>query len=689
MKIWTEYKKHEPKICGKKKKFDNTIYSFDIETSSYLILNNKIINASDYLQLDKKQREDCIYQSSMYIWQFSINDEVFYGRTWNEFILFIKRLENNVPEQKTIFVHNLAFEFQYLKNIFHFEDVIARKSHKVMTASLRDYNIVFTCTYYMSNVALKELPRMFNLPVKKMVGDLDYNKIRHSNTILTDEELGYCENDCLVIYYYILEELKTYEFVTKIPKTSTGHVRRELKELVMQDYKYKNKVRRSINTDTHVYNLLVDSFQGGYTHANWLYTDEVLKDIDSYDISSSYPYVLVAFKFPSSKFQKINLKNIKFLDKRFAYILRVKFTNLKSKYYNNFISASKCSYIKKGKYDNGRLISADEIEMTLTDIDFYLIRDTYDCEIEVLECYYANKDYLPLEFINFVLKKYVNKTILKGVEGKELEYQKEKNKFNALFGMSVTNTIRDNVIYDDKSKLWSEEELTNDEIIEKLLNEEKQGFLSFAYGVWVTAYAKDNLIRRVIELDEHVVYCDTDSCKLTKGYDKSVFTKYNDSVLDRLKYLSDLFNIPLEKFMPKDKKGRERPLGIFEKEEKERAYTYDEFITQGAKKYAYKMDNEIHITVAGVPKIGACGLKSLDDFRDNFVFKFEHTHKNLLVYCDNQIPINLIDYQGRELVVKDISGCCVIPTTYILKKSNEYVNLLSDESSARAKFKEG
>lgn len=48
----------------------------------------------------------------------------------------------------------------------------------------------------------------------------------------------------------------------KIPYTSTGHVRRELKELVLKDYKYKSQVRKSINTDPHVYNLLVECFAG-------------------------------------------------------------------------------------------------------------------------------------------------------------------------------------------------------------------------------------------------------------------------------------------------------------------------------------------------------------------------------------------------------------------------------------------
>ena len=689
MLYWNKYDGHEVEIVGKRKKIDNTIYAFDIETTSYLILNNKQIPAIDYLKLTQKEQKESIKCATMYIWQFSINDIVYYGRTWDELKQFLFRLEQNCSERKIVFVHNLSFEFQFLKSQFHFEEVTARKSHKTMTALMRDYNILFKCSYIMSNCALKYLPDLFNLPVEKMVGDLDYSLIRTSETKLTEEEMKYCENDCLVIYYYIMEELKTYSFVHKIPTTSTGKVRKELQALVRTDYKYRRLVYKAINTDPHIYNLLVRAFGGGYTHANWIYADEVLSNVDSYDETSAYPYVLVTCKFPSSEFKPCFIRSKKEMSKRLCYLLVVKFKNLKCKYYNNFISASKCNYIKGGKYDNGRIISAEEIEITLTDIDFYFILDTYHGSYEIIESYFCNYAYLPKQFIEFVLQKYINKTEFKGVEGKEIEYQKEKNKFNALYGMSVTNMIRDNVIYKDEIEEWFEEELTNDEIIEKLQAEKKKSFLSFAWGVWVTAYARDNLLRRVIELDDYVAYCDTDSCKLVEGYDKSVFEKYNEKVVEKIKYVSNGLEIPFEKYAPKDKKGIPHLLGVFESEtEGDSKYTYSSFITQGAKKYAVMQNGKIKITVAGVPKSGAKALKNLDDFRDNLVFDFKDTGKNILMYVDSMASFELTDYLGKKSIVSDKSGCCLLPTTYVLGKSEEYANLISDDSSKRSIYKE-
>ena len=684
MKYFSEYKGHEPELIGKKNIFDNSIYSLDIETTSYLYLHGKIINNQDYLSLSDKEQEEAEKNSCMYIWMLSINEDVYYGRTYKELKKFFEIIESYVPERKIIFIHNLSFEFQFLQGEFNFIDVIARKKRKVMQCKFEDFNIVLRCSYMMSNSALSKLPKLFNLPVKKMVGDLDYNKIRTSVTELSDEELKYCENDCLVIYHYILVQLDTYKNIDKIPLTSTGHVRRELKKRVLKEVSYRSYVWKAINVDGNIYNRLIEAFAGGYTHANWLYTDEVLNDITSWDFSSSYPYILVAYKFPSKAFRKCYIKKREDMSDKFAYLMVVKFKNIKCKYYNTFISQSKCRNIKCAKYDNGRVMEAEELEITLTDIDFYFILDSHNCEYEIIEIYYSLYNYLHKEFINFVLDKYVIKTTFKDVSDKYLEYQKEKNKFNALYGMSVTNNIRDEIIFDSKMG-WSEIPLSDSDIIEKLQNERKQSFLSFSYGVWVTAHARNNLLRNIIKFDDYAVYSDTDSIKLLDGYDKKVIEEYNINVEKRLKYVSNLLDIDYSRFEPTDIYGNKRLIGIFDSDGE-----YSEFITQGAKKYCYrsKYDNELHITVAGVPKKGVIGLKNdINNFKDDLVFKYEDTNKNILVYNDYQLEHEIIDYQGNKCIIKDRSGCCLLPTTYVLGKSHEYANLISDDSSRRSIYK--
>lgn len=259
MKYYKDYIEIDENIVGKRKKYSNNIYVLDIETTSYIIFENKIYSALKYKELNEKEKKLCKFGGFMYIWQLSVNDIVYYGRTFEELDEFLFMLDND-EVRKIIFVHNLSFEFQFLKGYFNFEDVVARKSRHVMRCKFSDYNISLQCSYYMSNCALKSLPKLFGLDVVKMEGDLDYSLLRNSKTLLTDKELKYCENDCLVVYKYILRELETYERVDKIPITSTGKVRRELRNKVFFDYKYKNKVKRICSSEPHIYNLMCEVF---------------------------------------------------------------------------------------------------------------------------------------------------------------------------------------------------------------------------------------------------------------------------------------------------------------------------------------------------------------------------------------------------------------------------------------------
>ena len=87
-------------------------------------------------------------------------------------------------------------------------------------------------------------------------------------------------------------------------------------------------------------------------------------------------------------------------------------------------------------------------------------------------------------------------------------------------------------------------------------------------------------------------------------------------------------------------------------------------------------------------KFGAKALKSIDDFKDNFVFQHKDTNKNLLMYCEEQKPFTLVDEDGVEFEVTDKSGCCIIPCAYALEKSEFYAESIDEESSARAIYQE-
>lgn len=262
-----------------------------------------------------------------------------------------------------------------------------------------------------------------------------------------------------------------------------------------------------------------------------------------------------------------------------------------------------------------------------------------------------------------------------------MNIQLKKHCLMLFIGMSVTNNIRDNVLFNNKE--WKEEPLTNDEIINLLEKQKQEGFMSYSWGVWVTAYARKNLLENLIKQDKFVIYADTDSLKLQEGFDENLILDYNKNVLNKIKNVAEKLELDVESFMPKDNKGIKHPLGVFEKD----AF-YTEFITQGAKKYAYidSKDNKIHITVSGVPKSGAVALNKLEDFRDDFVFEYKYTNKNLIAYTEEMSNFMLTDFQGNKKEITEKYGCCLLPTTYSLGISQEYAELISDDSSKHAKY---
>ena len=673
MKHWSRYKGHEPDtetVLNKKGipfEHDATIYTLDIETTSYFVDKYGLIHpACEYLKYhSEKKKEDKISYIGccMYIWMFGINDIVYYGRTKKELISFMKLLPDY---EKIVWIHNLSFEFEFLQDILKFTKVFARKAHKpIWTRSEVFPDIEFRCSYLLSNSKLENLPKNFGFDVHKKTGGLDYNMLRTYKTPLTVKELLYCEYDCLVLYEYIKREHAHYGTLKNIPHTATGKVRRSLHETVDNDLDYKNKLHKCIDVLPTVYNDLMSAYAGGYTHANRMYAGDILHDVISFDFTSSYPYVLISEKYPMKKFavckRKITVEEILKNKENYAYLIHLRIDNLKSKCYNTFISVSKCLSHKGTATDNGRIISAEYAELMITETDLEYIVESYSGDYTILDCKYAHKEYLPKILIDFILDYYVKKTEYKNVAGMETVYNRIKSDFNSIYGMCVTNDICDMVEYENG--IWKTVPCN---IWKKLLKKEKDAFLSPAFGVWVCSYARRNLILNVIKNDQYVVYCDTDSMKLVPGFDMDSINNYNNIVKEKLQKVAEYYNIDSYRFNPVDHKGKSHMIGLFDFDGQ-----YSEFVTLGAKKYAVREDGKLKITVAGVPKEGVKALKDdISNFEEGLIFTPEHMKKLTHVYVDNLPPVEITDYLGNTAKVNDKCGVALVPATYVLGQSS-------------------
>lgn len=668
-----EFQNHYFKKKNRADIVNDDIMCFDIETSSGF-LHKDSNTLEPYLGKSKKYYEDCKKFSICYVWQFSINDNVFWGRTLEDFKDFLQELEYYEPHKKIVYIHNFSFEFQFLINVLQFDYVFARQARKPIFAEWSTYQ--FRCSYFLTNMSLATWAEQRKLRVKKLVGNLDYTVLRTPKTALTDKELAYCFNDILVMYFGLLQYKEKYGHIIDIPFTQTGEVRKEVIDRmnVSSEYKYRKRCIKLIPETIEDYSLLCDCFMGGYTHSNAVHTNVVLDNVYSKDISSSYPTVMCLEKYPMTYFEETVPCDDYFNNDNYSYIITFDVEHLHSKRWNTWLSFSKCTKIKGYSLDNGRVLKADYVRLSLTNVDYEMFQLCYDFDnLNIIDFRISSNDYLSPTFVKYILELYGNKTTLKGIKEKEPLYMKSKQYINSMYGMMVTKNITDTIEFEEDR--WKKELLDEKNFYTKIASEKKKlskTFGAFQFGVWVTAYARRNLWQGILALDYNVAYCDTDSIKFI-DCDSNFFNEYNKRIEERENERADMLGIPRDKFCPLDKNGIPHRLGIFDDDGQ-----YKKFKTLGAKKYCYvDNDNKLHMTVSGVRKSAVSQLHNIEEFKDGTVFDVEHAQKLIMTYVDDMPPIVWNKGQYDEFRSNYQHGICAQPTTYSLGIIDDYESILT------------
>lgn len=573
--------------------YKNLICAFDIETTN-----------------DRETQ-----QAFMYVWQFQINDMTIMGRTWDDFILFLQKIskELKTKEYIVVFVHNLSFEFQFLRGIYNFDksEVFAVDSRKVLKCEMFSH-FELRCSYLQTNMSLAEFTNKMGVKDVKLSGeDFDYTIDRYPWTELTDQELLYCVNDVrgLVEAMKIQMDLEHDTFYT-LPLTSTGYVRRDVKAAMRH---YNRQEIKDMLPDYNIFCMLREAFRGGNTHANRYYSECILQNVHSMDFASAYPSAQINCRFPMSPWLKESEMDLdrclmKIYKHKRACLMRVRLFNISLKnplWGAPYLAKAKCRNIKNCENDNGRILSAEYLETTLTDLDFKIVMEEYNFEwIEFMDFYHCRYGLLPKQLRETVLEYFRRKTELKGVSGQELYYMKAKNKLNSVYGMSVQSPVKQSIDFENDFVL------RNDDEQELLEAANKKAFMEYAWGVWTTSWCRYELEEAIKFVGpERFVYCDTDSVKYLGSVD---FTSFNAK---RRRRSED------NGAVASDPKGVRHYLGVMEHDA-----DYAEFITMGAKKYAYRyLDGKLGITIAGVNKSkGAEELESaggLKSFKEGFVFR--------------------------------------------------------------------
>ena len=660
----------------------NVFAAFDIETST-ITFPGEISGAHSFL----------------YVWQYQIEDYLIKGRTWDEWIELLAVLQLALKEyaqEKKLdkapvmitWIHNAAYEFSFISGLYPFRDdeCFFRDARKPIYFRMFDC-FEFRCSYIQSNLSLDALTKQTGVKRKLSGQKYDYSKVRFPWTELSEFEEEYTTTDVeSLVAAMRIRVHRAGDTLLTVPLTSTGYVRRECKASLKDRYLQINELKPYKGENgLRIYRLLRACFRGGNTHANRYYVGKICKDVYSYDISSSYPTQQLTKKFPMKPFKwldgDMSIERIcMFIGLGYAVVGTYHFIGMKLRNPKEpvpYISLARCE-AKDFKLDNGRILEAGYLEISLTEIDLEIIMETYVFDkVEVMQAMVAQKDYLPPEYRAVIQDYYQKKTALKGddtEEGKYI-YTKAKNMLNSVYGMSATDPIHQEIKYNGGDyKRSGYDDMTAEEI-EKAL---KGAAFPYQWGVYTTAYARKQLQDAIKLCGDKLIYCDTDSVKTSGDVHISGL---NDALRKRAEAMSAYAD---------DMHGIRHYIGVFESDGH-----YQQFITQGAKRYAYINDEgRMGVTVAGVSTDIDEETEYIDSetgeiYHKTFAVEELKTLRNFkpgmcwtkaggtqAIYNDNDDYDYTDPASGKTVHIS--KNVAIVPATYVMTHSRDYALLLKE-----------
>lgn len=652
--------------------------------------NKKVKLCTDFMALDTETSYNHNLDDPVgwvYQWAFRLCDVVVYGRTSRELVDCLYQIqafyELDVTKKLVIYVHNLSYDITYLhrflEQVFRQKaKILAIKPHKILTYQIG--GLEFRCSYLLSNMSLDKWSQKLNTEHKKLVGAVDYDIIRYPWTILSQTDWDYMFGDVLTLYDCVTLQMKhDNDDIRSIPLTSTGYVRRDVRNSTRTDKSYR-KWFLDTRLNTATYSLAKRSFAGAYTHGNRFYSGKTIKGkIGHYDFKSQYPSVQMLEYFPVGKlifYYKFNkdkplaLSNFDKICKEYCVLSQVFFVNgrLKKGVTAPYLQVAKMigDYIlyddRGGKAcDNGRCINFKGIAaLAVTELDYDIITSQYDFDRIIIGNTYISKRGSIQECIKNKINDYF---IVKESADKGYFRDKTKNKLNGIYGMSATDIIRELLYIDDEFNYLVQEQDTAD-ALDKYYNS-YNSFNNYLYGVWTTAHARHwliSMITKVVGYDNYI-YSDTDS----------IFFIYTDAIIKRIKeYNNNIIQANKNLgYGVVNKSGNMSYYGTFEDESEDEGII-TEFRFLHAKCYAFVSNNELHVTIAGVAKEGrnkitsAQELGNIDNLQSGFTF--DACGGTRAIYTNDKISTMYVDNKKLEYA----SACIITNVTKTLNNFEIY-----------------
>lgn len=668
-------------MAKKKVHYVEHLAAFDIETSSYM---------------DEGEKRAVVYSYAL-----AIDDTIYHARSADEFFPLLEKIaadmELSLDRRLVIYVHNLAYEWQFIKHYMAWESAFAISSDRRIVRAVSKLGIEFRCSYVLTNKPLAAVGK--DVGVQKMVGDIDHTLIRNSITPLSDEELGYIDNDVRILIEFERQALtqeggSIEQALRSIPITKTGYVRRRMRKAALADPAYEQLISELTLTE-ETYTLARHSFQGGYTHANSTVMGQEMGDTVAVDLASSYPSSMLQFTYPMSSFHSVAHEfTAEELDKCIGHIhFFVTFVvyDAVSRYPFPYISLSKALSISDPSVDNGRVYSAANMTLTMTDVDWQIFRRCYDVEsIEIVDVMMAPAEYLPAAITDPIVTMYGDKTALKGVAGQEVNYRSAKEDINGVYGSVAMDPVRTDFEFNAEDTEFVATIPTTEDALSKH-NNSRSRYLFYPWAAWVTAYSRYVLLMTMYDLIDAgvtVMYCDTDSIyHKPSPKAQGIIDRVNSEVRERLStamhyrwfYASD--EEVEDALAPKDIKGVRHHIGLFEVDGH-----YDNFKTLGAKRYAVMKGDQFKITVAGLSKGAASFIEEIggmEAFVDGLTVPAEKSGRLTHTYSEETAKNLITDYMGNTCRMEQHGFIHLEPSPYVLTVSDDYTRFVQRVAEGR------
>ena len=423
-----------------------------------------------------------------------------------------------------IYFHNLKYDGSYIvwwlfSHGYRFsEDLEAENTFKTCISDMGQWYFIEVCIYVHKKakyiirfqdslkkipLPVRDIPSAFGFQESDAKGELDYDTYRPIGHTPTPAELEYLRED-VVIVAKALAQLEAQGFTRM---TNSGDAFYAWKTSLQSEQARARHIKPD-HTYRGLFPLLpieVDdyirrAYRGGWTYVNPHYAGQLItKPVEVWDINSMYPDKMRNKYLPVA--EPVFFEGKPQPNKYQCYIVRIMICFDIKKDHLPCIQLKNSFMFNPTDYIESSL--NQEIEMVVTNIDLRLIFAQYHVRsIKYIDGYYFRK-----------YKGYFNSHIDKQMEIKERSKGGEryvaKLRMNTVYGKTATSPRK-------KSKIPHLE----DDVLKFTYSEEKVEDPEYtALAVFITSWARHDIITDAQKNYDRFIYCDTDSLHMLKRED--------------------------------------------------------------------------------------------------------------------------------------------------------------------------